>query len=307
MKVWQRRSVRSLRRALREPLLHFALAGLGLFAGYAVLHPRVGSEGAGRIELTEDDLRQMSIGWLAQGRPAPTAEQLQSLVEARVREEILYREALSLGLDKGDTIVKRRLAQKMEFLFEDVAALHEPAAGELESWFAQHAERFARPARATFRALYFSPDKRGAQARDDAARARERLAGEAADSPMAATLADPFMFQDYYPDRSFDELAKTFGPRFAEALFQQSSGSWQGPIESGYGWHLVWIDSITPSRVPAFEDVEQDARSAWVEDQRAALREGAYQAMRARYEVVLPKGAPTETPRVASASPGEVE
>src|SRR5262249_20126829 len=182
-------------------------------------------------------------------------------------------------------------------------ALHEPAPGELEAWFAEHAERFARPARATFRVLYFSPDKRGARARDDAAHAREQLAGERSDSPVASVLADRFMFQDYYPDRSFDDVAKTFGPRFAEELFQQIAGSWQGPIESGYGWHLVLVDAIAPRRVPAFEDVEQDVRSAWIEDQRAVLREGAYQAMRARYEVVLPKSVPAETARVASAPP----
>src|SRR5215831_8670247 len=236
-------AVRSLRRWLREPLLQFLVAGLALFVGYQALDPVRGpSREPGRIELTEDDLRQISIVWQAQGRPAPTADELNRLVEAKVREEIFYREALALGLDKGDPIVKRRLAQKMEFLFEDVAALHEPAAGELETWFANHSDRFALPARVTFRVLYFSPDRRGTHARDDAAHARERLASERADSPVASALADPFMFQDYYPDRSFDELAKTFGPRFAEALFLQSPGSWQGPIESGYGWHLVWID-----------------------------------------------------------------
>src|SRR5262249_2919943 len=164
------------------PLLHFPLAGLMLYGGYMALHrDRGGAEAGKRIVLTEDDLRQLSIGWLVQGRPAPTAEQLQSLVEARVREEVLYREALALDLDKGDPIGRAGLAQRMEFLCEDVAALPGPAPGEREAWFAEHAERFARPARATFRVLYFSPDKRGARARDDAAHAREQLAGERSD------------------------------------------------------------------------------------------------------------------------------
>ena len=140
----------------------------------------------------------MSMAWLAQGRPAPTPEQMRGLVEFRVREEILYREALALGLDKGDTIVKRRLAQKMEFLFEDVSALRQPTRDELKTWFEKNAERFALPARASFRHLYFSPDRRGPRAREDAARALDTLRGKPRRLPEGAALADPFMFQDHY-------------------------------------------------------------------------------------------------------------
>src|SRR5262245_10893360 len=279
-----------IRRWLREPLLQFLLLGLLLFLGSLGLNraadPR---EQSGRIELTADDLRQMSIAWVAQGRPPLTQDQMQSLVDARVREEILYREALALGLDKDDTIVKRRMAQKMEFLFEDVAALHEPTADELRAWFAKNAARYTVPARATFRHLYFSPDRRGTRAREDAARVLEKVTGTPGDSLGARTLADPFMFQDYYPDRSFDDVTKPLGPPFARALFQATPGAWAGPIESGYGWHLVWIDSITPARVPAFEEVEPDVKTGWTEDQRAEIRQRAFEAMRARYEVVLPK------------------
>ena len=286
-------SARSDRRIvmwLREPLLHFLLAGAALFAGYSALNSTaVGEEQRKRIELTADDLRQLTIAWVAQGRPAPTREEIEHLAQARVREEILYREALALGLDQDDTIVKRRLAQKMEFLFEDVAALREPTSAQLQAWFEQHAERFRRPARATFLHRYFSPDRRGASARDDAARARQVLAGQPADAPAAAALADPFMFQDYYGDRSFDDVARVFGPAFARGLFQLTPGSWQGPIESGYGWHLVFVDSMTASYVPAFEDVEPEVKAAWIEDRRAAVRQQAFDAMRARYVVVLPQ------------------
>jgi len=277
-------------RLLREPLLHFLLAGAALFAAYAWLHPElIGRDASHRIELTQDDLRQIAVGWLAQGRPAPTPDEMRSLVESKVREELLYREALALGLDQGDTIVKRRLAQKMEFLFEDLSALREPTSAELETWFAERAARFALPARATFRQLYFSPDRRGARARDDAAHARTQLASEPADAPAAAALADPFMFQNDYGDRELGEVAKSFGPGFAESVFQLAPGRWQGPIESGYGWHLVFVDSVTPPHTPAFEEVAADVRSAWVAEQRDALRERALDDLKARYEIVIPK------------------
>jgi hypothetical protein len=263
--------------------------GLLLFVGYRQLNGRTGSdERLGRIELTSDDVRQIALAWVAQGRPAPTPEQMEVLVEARVREEILYREAVALGLDKDDTIVRRRMAQKIDFLLEDVAALREPAGEELQAWFATHAEPFARPARATFRHLYFSPDRRGANAREDAARTLPKLAGTSMAAPETTALADPFMFQDYYGDRTSDDVAKTFGPGFARALFAVAPGAWAGPIESGYGWHLVWVDSIMPARVPALDEVEPEVKAAWLEEQRAELREKAYAAMRARWDVVVP-------------------
>ena len=108
------------------------------------------------------------------------------------------------------------------------------------------------------------------------------------DSPGAAAAGDPFMFQDYYGDRSFDELAKAFGPPFARALVGVKPGAWAGPIESGYGWHVVFVESVTPERIPAYEEVEAEVKAAWPEDHREAVRSRMYEAMRAHYEVVLP-------------------
>lgn len=96
------------------------------------------------------------------------------------------------------------------------------------------------------------------------------------------------MFQDYYGDRTSEQLAKEFGPTFAQGLFQLKPGSWQGPIESGYGWHLVWIESITPGRIPDFEEVEPDTKTAWLADQKQQAWSRAYEAMRAKYRVLLP-------------------
>jgi hypothetical protein len=288
-------------RLLREPLTQFLLLGLALFVVYDLGNRHAGPrEPSGRIELTADDLRQIGLAWVAQGRAAPSPEEMRRLIEARVREEILYREALALGLDRDDTIVRRRMAQKMEFLFEDVAALRDPTTNELKTWFEKSAARFTLPARATFRHLYFSPDRRGGRAREDAARALDTIAGTSMGSADATALGDPFMFQDYYGDRAPDDVARTFGPAFTEALFQQTPGAWAGPIESGYGWHLVWVDSLTPARVPAFEEVEPKVKTGWFEEQRAETRAKAFEVMRARYEVVLPTEMPSvEVPALA--------
>ena len=244
---------------------------------------------------------------ISQWRRPPTPEEFNRLVENKVQEEVLYREALAMGLDKDDTIVKRRMAQKMQFLAEDVAAAHEPTTEELKTWYAKNSEKFALPSRATFRHLYFSFDRRGQRARDDAAAALGKLAGESEDSKLAASLADPFMFQDYYGDRAPEQLAKEFGPTFAQGLFRLKPGSWQGPIESGYGWHLVWIESITPGRIPDFEEIEPDVKTAWLGDQKEKAWRKAYEAMRAKYRVLLPAPPDKEsTPAPAPPSRKEI-
>jgi parvulin-like peptidyl-prolyl isomerase len=226
------------------------------------------------------------------------------LVENKVQQENLYREALAMGLDKDDEIVKRRMAQKMHFLAEDVAAAREPTTAELEAWFEKNSAQFAQPPRLSFRHVYFSTDRRGARARDDAQQALARLAGQPVDAKLAGSLADPFMFQDYYRDRAPEFLGKEFGPPFALAVATLAPGSWQGPIESGFGWHLVFVDTAIPGRIPAFEEVEPDVRTAWLGEQKERARDEAYSAMRTKYTVLLPVPADEEAAGTApSATP----
>ncbi len=279
----------AIKRWLREPLLHFLLLGLVLFAVYAYTHRgRGGVESSRQIALTLDELRQMDMYFESQWHRQPTPAEFQAMVEDKVREEVLYREALAMGLDKDDTIVKRRMAQKMQFLAEDVAAAHEPSTAELKAWFEKNSNKFALPSRYSFRHLYFSPDKRGKNAQEDAAKVLTKIAGQREDSTLALSLADQFMFQDYYGDRAPDALAKEFGPQFVVALEKIKPGSWQGPIESGYGWHLVFVDTVIPGRIPAFEEMEPDVKTAWLAEQKQQAWQKAYTEMRAKYTVLLP-------------------
>jgi peptidyl-prolyl cis-trans isomerase C len=295
-----------LKRWLREPLLHFLLIGATLFAIYHWLNPTAPNSNTSRkIELTSDDIRQLEISWTAQWQRPPTPEEMRNLVEDRVREEILYREAIALGFDRGDTIVKRRMAQKMEFLSDDVSDLRYPSLEELKSWYARNGSEFATPARITFRHVYFSPDKRGAQAQDAARQALEKV-GKTGDPAKAMTFGDRFMFQDFYADSTSDQVANVFSTKFSEAVVNLKTGCWSGPVESGLGWHLVWVESIAPRGVPAFEEVDlKDIKSQWVSAQRAETKLKLFTAMRARYEIVLPKpfSAPS-APGVAAAATG---
>lgn len=276
-------------RWLSEPLLHFLLLGVVLFAVSDWLeHGRGGVESSKQIQLTLDDARQLERVFESQwGRP-PSPEEFGHLVESKIQEEVLYREGLAMGLDKEDTIVKRRLAQKLRFLAEDVAAAHEPTTAELESWYEQNHARFAEPSRLSFRHLYFSPDTRGQHARDDAVKALAKLEGQPEDAKIAGSLADPFMSQEYYRDRAPEYLGKEFGPQFALAVTHLTPGSWQGPIESGFGWHLVFVDTVIPGRIPAFEEIEPEVKTAWLGEQKEQAWTKAYAEMRAKYTVSIP-------------------
>ncbi len=283
-----------MRRLLREPLIHFLLIGALLFGLYDLTQSRrPATVPSTEIRLSIDEIAQLTQLYQSQWRRPPTPQELAQLVEQKVEQEILYREALAMGLDKDDEIVKRRMAQKMQFLAEDVAAAREPTSDELRAWFEANGDKFALPSRVSFRHLYFGSDRRGDRARDDATAALAKLEGQPQDTPLAAALADPFMFQDYYGERTAAELAKEFGPAFAVAVGKLEPGSWRGPIESGYGWHLVFVDTVVPGRVPAFEEVEPDVKTAWLGEQKERARADAYKAMRAKYTVLLPAPPPS--------------
>ena len=278
-----------LKLLLREPLLHFLVIGAMLFGAYSHFNRgRLGVEPSRQIVVSLEDLQVMMTYFESQWHRAPTPQEFHGMVEDRVKEEVLYREGLAMGLDKEDTIVKRRMALKMQFLAEAVAAAHEPSTDELKPWFDKNKEKFALPSRYSFRHVYFSPDKRGKTAHEDAAQSLAKISGQPEDSKLAATLGDRFMFQDYYGDKAPTAIAKEFGPQFAMALEKVKPGSWQGPVESGYGWHLVFVDTVIPGRMPAFEEMETEVKTAWLGEQKAQAWQKAYSEMRAKYTVLLP-------------------
>jgi hypothetical protein len=296
-------TISPFKRFLSEPLVHFLLLGSALFGLYSYFSPDGASENTDYdIYLTPDELLQMNVYFESQWKRPPTIEEFGHLLENRVEEEVLYREALAMGLDQDDTIVRRRMAQKMKFLAEDVAAAREPDLEELRQWYAENEGLFAMPGRISFRQIYFSPDKRATQARQAAQAALAQLAGQAIDSPMIASLGDSIMLQEYFGDRSVETLAKEFGPSFAQNVMDIQAGSWQGPIESGLGWHLVFVDSLEPGRIPDFFEVEQEVRTAWLAEQKDLAFRTAFEKMRAKYTVLLPTGPDERTQAISPVS-----
>ena len=283
-------------RLLRDPLLHFVAAGGLLFAAWSAFAPEAQQAADPmRIELTRDEMKQIALSQVAQGLPLPDPAQLRALGEERAMQRILAREATAFGLDRDDEIIERRLAQKMDFLLADLSELTPPSHDELAVWYAAHAVRFTLPPRVSFRHVYFSPDGRGdAAANAAAAAALPEVASLPIDAPALAGVGDRFMFQDFYGGRTPEEIGKAFGPDFAAALLTLHPGAWSGPVRSGYGWHLVRIDTLEPARVPALDEIEADVRAAWTEARYAEIRKRAEDEMRARYIVVVPALEPSD-------------
>lgn len=278
-----------IKRVLREPLVHFLLLGTILFALYGFFTADQNTEDKSHeILLTNDEMLQMTMYFQSQWKRPPTQQEFDQLLENQIQEQILYREALALGLDQDDTIVRRRMAQKMKFLAEDVGAAKTPTIEELKKWYEANSALFAMPGRISFRQIHFSPESGGQRAESNARAALSELEGETIDSPRAAKLGDSIMLQDFYGDRSVEALAQDFGPAFAQQIRRIPPGSWQGPVESGLGLHLVFVSSLEPGRLPHFSEVETEVRNAWLAEQKEIAWRTAYEKMREKYTVLLP-------------------
>lgn len=274
-----------LGRLLREPLLHFLALGALLFGLYFLVSDAPAPGDERRIEVSAGAINQLAEQFTRQWQRAPTAGEMQGLVESHIREEVLYREAMALGLDRDDTIVRRRLAQKMEFLSEDLASLAPPDEAELEAFYKDNAARFAEPARISFTHVFFSSDRRGAAAEADAFVALQELT--AAGLSRAPGRGDAFLLDFDFAGLSLTEIGGLFGRDFAEAIAGLEPGAWHGPVRSGYGLHLVRIVARDEPRQPSLAEVRERVLGELEAERRARMNDEIYRRFRERYEIVV--------------------
>src|SRR5688572_6293676 len=188
-----------MKRALREPLVHFALLGAALFLAYGLLRkPRGGGDGPGPIVVSQGQIRSLVDGFTRAWQRPPTPDELSSLIQDRVREEVYCREAMAMGLDKDDTIIRRRLRQKIEFISADIASPPEPSEAELEVYLRAHADTFRVEPRFTFTHVFLDPARRGEGLARDAAQFLGRL--NQAEGADASALGDPFLLEHQFSD-----------------------------------------------------------------------------------------------------------
>ena len=269
---------------LREPLLHFVVAGAILFAAQAWWN-RDGAraEAVDAVRITEGDVRWLVETWRRQWLREPQPAEVQGMIADLVEEEILAREAIEMGLEQDDTVVRRRLAQKLSFLVEDTSRLVEPTEAELRAFHAGHADRFQTAATVSFTQVFFNPSARS----DAAADARTTLVALRGDDAVAANLGDRLLVEGDFRDLDRVTISSIFGPEFADAVLALAPGSWSGPIASGYGQHLVFVSATTPAKARPFDDVRDVVAAEWWREKEGAARRDYMALLRAKYPVEI--------------------
>jgi hypothetical protein len=287
-----------IRKFLREPLVHFLALGAVVFLLFHFTFNRDQPQD-GKIVVTPGKVEQLVTGFSRTWYRPPTQRELDGLVEDYIREEVLYREALAMGLDKDDTIVRRRMRQKLEFLTEDTTAAASPTDQDLQSWLDKHPDKFRVEPKMAFSQVYFNASRGGENASAAASKVLAQI-NSAGKSVAAVELGDTTMLPHELPLARVDEIASVFGDEFAQQIVQLETGRWAGPVQSGYGWHLVYVSERTEGTSRSLSEVREAVQREWLAARRKEIVDSTYSKLREKYVVVVE--APRPQADVASQS-----
>lgn len=288
------------RRVVREPLVHFLAIGLALFAANGLIHGPDQGPAGDAIVISRGRVNQIVQSYVLLAGHLPTTEELQTLVDDFVSEEVGYREAVAMGLDADDTIVRRRMRQKLEFLIEDGAASEDPTEAQLQAWMDQHPDQYRLPERRALRQILLSSDKRGARTLTDAAAALTSLTK----GTDPAKLGDPSMLPAALPLTTQESVAGLFGADFAANVFAHIGKDWFGPVASPFGQHIVSIVATEPARAIALSEAADKVHADWIEARRNAARDDFHARLRKRYHIRIEWPEPwTDLPETPNPTP----
>ena len=269
----------------REPLLHFLLIGAAMF-----LYFRWSGGGAGpkstRIIVGSVQLANLAAGYARTWQRPPSGAELKALIDEWVREEISVREATVAGLDRDDTVLRRRLRQKFEFLVEEVSEAAAPTDRELQQWLTSHASEFRTDPRISFRQIFVSPDRRGASAASAARRLLAQLLSAGAGAPTD-NLGDSSMLPRELDLTPLGEVGRTFGEQFAARVRAVGAGTWTGPIESAYGLHLVFVRDRVEGETPDLASIRPTVERELMAERRQLLLKATYDRLLEKYTVAV--------------------
>jgi hypothetical protein len=268
-------------RLLKEPLLHFVVLGGLLFAAYSAFGTAQQEAGPQPvIRMAAADAEWLKGMWTRQWRRPPTDEELTGLVADHLKEEVLAREARALELDVGDTIVRRRLAQKMEFLLDDTIRTTEPPDAELRVLYETRSDLVRTLARVSFTQVFFRRE-------DGDGRARASLVALSDAAATPGEEGDRLLLGDTFADQDEPALTNLFGTSFAQAVLALPAGHWSGPIESGYGLHLVKVTAVSPPQARPFAEVRELLAEEWRRQRQETAQTQLLQGLMRKYQVVV--------------------
>jgi PPIC-type PPIASE domain len=288
-------------KVLKEPLLHFLLAGALLFGVYGWLNrpaENPSADKARQIQVSAGDVAWLAENWTRQWQRPPTREELRGLAIDYLNEQLLAREARAMGLDEDDVIVRRRLAQKLTFLIDNTLRRAEPSDSVLQEFYERNGPQFQSDARISFAHIFFSRERR-TDAQADAAAALQRLRDSGAASPPEE-LGDRSLIEPEFRDVAQQAVAGAFGSVFAQAVFALEPGNWTGPIESGYGLHLVRVFNRRQAEMRPLPDVRARVIEEWRREQEKSAQERYLVELSKKYNVVVDDAV---KPLIAPATP----
>ncbi len=269
-----------MKKLLKEPLLHFMLLGFLIFALYGIVNKENDSESV--IMIDDYDMDNIIASWEMQWKRLPTDEELKSLVDLNIKQEIFYQEALKMNLDHNDEIIKRRLAQKMQFLSNDLATLNEPSDEELKKFYDANFEDYLTPAEYSFYQIILSPDYRKDPKKD-----AEQLLSEFANGSFEEmkTKGDPLPFPYFFENTDANEINRQLGMKFSNALKTTKIKTWTGPILSGFGYHLVYLIDKTGPQIPDFNIVKENLLRDFEYENQKNLNDQIFKELKKNYEI----------------------
>ena len=268
----------------REPLVHFIMIGAAFFLLWHFVGDRLTSQSQS-ILITPAHVERIAQVWAKTHLRPPTAQELAGLVEQEIDEEILYRQAVALGLDRDDLVIRRRLATKMEFLTDDLAEAANPTDEQLQAFLLQHPEKFNLEPLTSFSQVYLDPSRRGARAARDADNLLAQLNGKS--GADWKTLGDPLPLPSEFSEAATALVARAFGREFPKKLAQLPVGRWSGPVESGFGLHLVLVQGRTPGKAQPLPEVREAVVSEWRTARRQELAAKFREQRRASFAVTV--------------------
>jgi len=276
-----------LTRLLREPLIQFLILGVAIYGAYAVLGAPGEDYRDTTIIVDSNRIDSMIGEWERRWNRSPTRQEIDGLIQQFIKEDVLYRQALAMGLNEDDPVTRRRMAQKLEFLTSDLSATLQPAEGELEQFFAENQEPYQDPDRISFSHIYFDPDAREDATLVDAKATLAQLREKGEPGEEISELGDRFMLQSYFASATEMDIRRQLGSGFSEVVMELEPGQWHGPVLSGYGVHLVYVYDHFTAPPPVFEDVQARVLEDWHTQKREEFNTAFLEELKSRYEIVI--------------------
>ncbi len=270
---------------MREPLVHFLIIGGLLFVLFNFLNNPVGPQ-TDRIVITTGQIDYLKANFVRTWQRSPTEKELQVLTESFVRDEIFYREALAMGLDREDSVIRRRLKQKLEILSDDLASVTIPTEEELIHFLKTHPKRFTTEPQVAFRHIFISSDLRGQTAHEEAQRLLSVVSSRGS-SIDPNSLGDGLMLPRSFDCTGLNNISRLFGDAFGREISRLHINKWAGPIASGYGLHIVYVTQQVKGRLPKLAEIRDAVEREWYVTHKKELKDGLYEKLREKYIVVF--------------------